>query len=293
MMHADAFELHVLSVEEETLIRVKDGRADAEGNLQPVADRSVLFRFAAQGVQEGIRRTPAPGRNRLQPQAALRALRLSFRGGLSFRRPQDEAHRVRSLRFILSVVRLGHGKNAVLLKADRIRHRQFHRPVDSGTGVPAGIRYLAVIHPDGDHILPGTDEFADVKGKAGIAVGMLPEVIAVDPDPGALVDALKGDADPAGGVLRIQAEMAPVPADAAGKIARAAGPAGIKRMLHRPVMGNGHLPPAPVVITHIVRIGSVPEMEPPAVIQADAFSHTRFSFGRIVAPCRSRAALRA
>ena len=207
---------------------------------------------------------------------------LGFRGGSAVRREKTESNLFRSLRRIVDaqlrffLIRADRErKEAVLRKSDFLRGFQENMAVDAAAGIPAGIGRIHMLHPNSQEVFPRPDEGRQIKGKGGIAVGMLAEIVAVDPDAGMLVDPLETDADPSGGFLRRQLKGFLIPADPAGKISGSAGMGRVKGKLDGPVMGQGDAAPGPVVIGHIPRIRHIPEMKAPVGIHAFQFAHIR------------------
>ncbi|MPN61032.1 hypothetical protein SDC9_208766 [bioreactor metagenome] len=93
----------------------------------------------------------------------------------------------------------------------------------AGTREPAGIRQVDMLRPHGQHVFTRHQEFTDVIGEGAVAIGALAQVIAVDPYPRVLVDALKGHPGQLSLCLLRKGKAEAVPADPAGQVARAAG----------------------------------------------------------------------
>ena len=283
MVDADPFQLPVFPVEEETLIRVKANGAQPERKFYAVSDFPFIQRLHPQCIQEGILRTPGMGIGYFDPCFARGMTQRALPGGSAFRSDQPDPDRGCVLcraahphQRAVFEKRLCPRKNMILKQPFTVRQGQKNVPVDAAAGIPAGVRGFHVLRADGDQVFSGPDEGRQIKGKGGIPVGMLPQIMAVDPDPGMLVDSLKGHLYKATGVLFRQEERFPIPADPAGQIARAAGVHPVKRMLHRPVMGESHTRPGPVVITHVKRVRGFPQVKPPLQIHISAFPHMFF-----------------
>ena len=129
--------------------------------------------------------------------------------------------------------------------------------------------------PYGDHVFAGADEFGNVIGEAGVAVGVEAQIIAVHPNLRVLVHPLEGEAHPPALCILVKHKMLPIPGRAAGQIARAAGVAFVEGMLHRPVVGQGHASPPAVVKAHKIRVRHVAQVKPPIQIQFLPNAHKR------------------
>ena len=281
VMNAYALQLHIPPVQEKALIRVKPEDPDAEGKLLRVPDPAVPQGFAAQRIQVRILRAPELRPFHPQERLAGRARGFRLRHRLSPRVLQEKTNLLRLFRFIadpdfrLPAVRLqGHRRDPVLRKAGFIRQGQAHVPVNAAAGIPPGVRHVLVLRPQRDHVLPFPHKRGEIEGELRVSVGMLSEIIAVDPHPGVLIHALKGQPDPLFRFLLRQRKMLPVPAGSSRQIPGTAGPAGIKGMLHRPVMGQRHPAPRPVIIGHIEGVRRLPVVKEPLAVHIPVSGHS-------------------
>ena len=281
VMNADALQLHILSVQEKALIRVKPEDPDPEGNLLRVPNLPVPQGFAAQCIEVRMLRAPELRFFHLQDDLAGSARGRRLRHGFPSRGLQGKANLLRLFRFIadpdfrLPSVRLpGYRPDPVLCKAGFIRQSQAHMPVDSAAGIPPGIRHVLMLRPQRDHVLPFPHKRGEIEGELRVSVGMLSEIIAVDPHPGVLIHSLKGQPDPLRGLLLRQRKMLPVPAGSSRQISGSAGPADVEGVLHRPVMGQRHLPPCPVVISHIEGVRRLPVVKQPVAVHIPVSGHS-------------------
>ena len=273
MVDADAAELHGNAVQEEAAVRIEPEGTDPHGNRTAVRHRSAGKHFALQGIQRGTVRAPEGGGGNAQFRGAAGPGRFRLRGGSAVPVQQAEADGVPAQGFILNPQQRLPGRSlrrgdedAVRREAYGIRDLQEHMPVDSAAGIPAGIRRFRMVHPDRNHVLPGADEGADVKREACIPVGVHPQVIAVEPDLRMVVHALENNPDALSLHGFVQAQVLPVPGDAAGKIPGAAGMAPVEGILHGPVVGQGYGAPGTVVIAHEIRAFGVSVMKEPVPV---------------------------
>ena len=280
MMDAHAAELHVFAIEEEALVGVEADGTDAHKQLPFIGNPAILQHLAHQRVQRGALRAPQRGMGHPQGAFAMSALGGGLRGNAVVQHQREvralsaqgfvlHADRCRAVRFHL----LGGHEDAVVCKAHGVADFQGYVAVDTAAGKPAGIRHLVMLHADADHVLPGANKRAHIIGEGGVAIGAGAQVVAVAPHPGMLVYATEGDAHPLARSLLRQEEVLAVPGGAAGQIPGAAGVVPVKGMLHRPVVGQGYLPPGAVVIAHEIRAGLVPQVKAPVQVQLCHISH--------------------
>ncbi len=145
--------------------------------------------------------------------------------------------------------------------------------VDAGAAVPAAVGLSGVIDADGEDVGLAEDEFAgEVDVEAGVAVGVGGDLLAVEVESGALVDAFKFEGEVAMGEVCAGEEGVAVPGDAGGEEAAVAahGVFGVGVAFDAPVVGEGDGAPGGVVELGILGIGEVAEVEFPVVVDADA-----------------------
>ena len=280
VMDAHTTELHAFAIEEEALVGVEADGADAHKQLPLVGHLPVFQHLAHQGVQRGMLRTPQRGVGHAQGAFAMLALGGGLRGNAIVQH-QREVRAVAAQGFVLHTDRCravrfhlpGGHEDAVVGKAHGIADLQGHVAVNAAAGKPAGVGHLVMLHTDADHVFPGADKLAHVIGEGGVAIGAGAQVVAVAPHPGMLVHAAEGDAHSLARSFLRQEKVLAVPGGAAGQIPGAAGVVPVKRMLHRPVVGQSDLPPGAVVIAHEIRAGLVPQVKAPVQVQFCHISH--------------------
>lgn len=118
----------------------------------------------------------------------------------------------------------GAERNVAGKDIDRFALHKADLPDDAGSGEPAAVRAVGVVHLYGDDVvLAGADFFRDIKGKRGEAIGVKSFVYTVDIDIGVLVDAVKGKEESAALFFLLrQGKVSAVPADSALHITGAA-----------------------------------------------------------------------
>lgn len=191
--------------------------------------------------------------------------------------------------------------------ADRAGHGEPGVAVDARARVPAAVA-PAVVDPDGQQVGSRAVEVrAQVVREGGVAVGVEPEVDAVEPDVGVLVDAVEAQLR----VFRVEFEVPAVPAEAADGVAgraavlaargvertdllRGRGPgrvrvledeqrgvagggavrgAGVGQVLDAPVVREVQRAPGGVVVRRLLRAVGVAAQEEPARVEGPLARH--------------------
>src|ERR1019366_7378688 len=237
MVQADAVELDAFAVEQESLVGVEDGFADAGGgdilvhHAVLVAERGVDF------VEIGIGHAPEAGlrdAHLLHEFIFARGSNLlgSF-GGLD-RLPvsiqQSGGQHARGGGFALVLhagLDLNHGgvlgdarrsdEGAPIGHVELVGGQQPGVTVDAGARIPAAIGLAGVVDFDGDHVVAGVEQRREIVREGDEAVGALAQILAVDPHFAVLIDAVELDDDDAVVVGLGHAEALAIPADAGRK----------------------------------------------------------------------------
>ena len=281
MVDAEALDFHGFSVQEEALVGVEPEGADTHGNFFAVGRPTLGQRFPHQCIQ--IRMVDIPqlciGNGHVHAAGFL----LGGNGShfFSLRVQETERDPLRTDGFIGDAQASGcpvrgkrFDKYSMLGKTDGFADRQRYMPVDAAAGIPTGIRHVIVFHPHGDHVFPCLHEGRNVEGKAGVAIGVVSQIITVDPDLRVLVHALEGEAHALAPGAFIQRKVLAIPGRTPGQIARAAGMGWVEGMLHRPVVGQRHPTPRPVVIPHEARVRRVAQVETPVQVHVHFDAHS-------------------
>ena len=130
-----------------------------------------------------------------------------------------------------------------------------------------------MLRPHGQHVFTRHQKLADVIGECAVAIGALAQVVAVDPYPRVLVDALKGHPGQLSLCLLRKGKAEAVPADPAGQVARAAGTIPGKGQADRPVMGQAYALPAAVVQPLVGSLADFTKMKLPSLIGPSTPAH--------------------
>lgn len=177
---------------------------------------------------------------------------------------------------------MGRGKEDPVRRGmDGFLHRQGYLPGDAGAGKPPGIGNVAVVHADGEDVVPVKMElFRDVIGEGNIAVGAAAEIVAVAPDTAVLVDPVEANGDPFAPPFLSGRHADAVPADAPRQITGAAGIFPGKGQGDGPVVGQADLLPAGIVKPRLPGVRGIPQVKTASVIQCqDQFVHKNLRCG--------------
>src|ERR1019366_6196250 len=237
MVQADAVELDAFAVEQESLVGVEDGFANAGGSVVLVHHATVVAERGVDFVEVGIGHAPqvglrdahllhefvfARGRNLLGSFGGLDRLPVAIQ--------QSGGQHARGRGFALVLhpgLDLNDGgvfgdagrcdEGAPIGHVQLVGGQQPGVPVDAGAGIPAAVGLVGVVHLDGDHVVAGVEQRREIVREGDVAVGALAQILAVDPHFAVLIDAVELDDDDAVLVGLRHAEALAIPGDAGGK----------------------------------------------------------------------------
>ena len=293
VVHADAMDLEVLTVEVEAVIGGVLNPAIAEGGVVGVHDLAVDDDLGAGHVEVGVVGIPESGVGSLDRSGKGGGLAgsnaLLGGGGADGLAALGGQHRLLDGDGNVRVAVVGdrglevggHGRagcvlglkvgrgddNAVLLDVHRIGDHEVDVAANAGAGVPAGGRDL-VVNAHGDDVLAAkVDKVGNVKREGRVAVGVGSQLLAVDVDRGIHVDAVKVDED--GLALEVLAHLKAlaIPAHTAGLVGALALARLDVVLVDGVVMRNVDVLPGGVIVGRLLSARGLAEVELPVLVE--------------------------
>ncbi len=268
VMQTDPLDFQILTIEEKSFVGVKADRADAEGHNGFVKNSFPRRQHSFQTIQKGLLRTPQQGLLKGKvltlnepvagPDVAADFLRRGLTAG-RVKNSQSNLHRRRLHRSVKEGAFDGKGGLSAVqwfgLHIDTPGHKvqgagdnQTDMAIDSRPAVPPRISKIGMVRPHRDNIRAVKPKMLrQLILKADIPERPHPQIVSVYPYFGVFIDTVKLNQNNFPFPRRLDRKGLPVPADAPGKIAGAAGPLFAVRPFNAPVMRQVHRLPSAVI----------------------------------------------